>query len=82
MWSCSRDRAVDPPRSSSLADEKRVCSLLLRTPERHLPTLAANASSVAKGSRHLLKTPTQTGQVANSGVAAVGTVDIDTKTDS
>jgi membrane protein DedA with SNARE-associated domain len=37
---CSRNRAVDPPPSSSLAEEERLCSLLLRAAARDLPTLA------------------------------------------
>jgi hypothetical protein len=32
---------VQPPASSSLTDEKHVCSLLLRSPAARLPTLAA-----------------------------------------
>ena len=34
-WSCSRIALWDPPTSSSLADRKRVCSLLLRSAARN-----------------------------------------------
>jgi hypothetical protein len=33
---------TDPPTSSSLAEEKRLCSLLLSTAGARLPTLAAD----------------------------------------
>jgi hypothetical protein len=36
------ERACDPPTSSSLAEEKHLCSLLLSTAGARLPTLAAN----------------------------------------
>jgi hypothetical protein len=39
--SCSCNRAWNPPTSSSLRDEKHVPSLLLSTPARDFPTLAA-----------------------------------------
>src|SRR5215211_8502782 len=36
------ERACDPPTSSSLAEKKHLCSLLLSTAGARLPTLAAN----------------------------------------
>jgi hypothetical protein len=41
MLSCSRNRASNPPTSSSLAEKERLRSLLLRTAARDFPTLAA-----------------------------------------
>jgi len=41
------DRAGRPPTSSSLADEKRVGSLLLSTAAAPLPTLAADVCDLA-----------------------------------
>jgi hypothetical protein len=40
LCSCSRNRAWNPHASSSLAEEKHLCSLLLSTAARDLPTLA------------------------------------------
>jgi hypothetical protein len=42
FWGRSRNRAWSPPTSSSLADEKHVGSLLLRSSVRDFPTLAAS----------------------------------------
>jgi hypothetical protein len=47
LWSCSRNRAWNPPTSSSLAKEKRLRSLLLSTAVRDFPTFAARAFSLA-----------------------------------
>jgi hypothetical protein len=41
LWSCSRNRAWNPPTSSLLAEEKRLRSLLLSTAVSDFPTLAA-----------------------------------------
>jgi hypothetical protein len=45
--SCSRNRASNPPTSSSLAEEERLRSLLLSTAARDFPTLAASVARMA-----------------------------------
>src|SRR5687767_11886581 len=49
IFSCSHNRAVDPPPLSSLAEEKRLRSLLLRAAARDSPALAARAERSQTG---------------------------------
>ena len=51
FWSCSRIARMDPPTSSSLAEEKAPLLLLLSTAGARLPTLAAVRCQYAAGLR-------------------------------
>ena len=56
IWACcSRNRALDPPPSSALAEEERLCSLLLRAAARDLPTLAAHVAALSRGRRAICR---------------------------
>ena len=48
---CSRNRAWNPPPSSSLAEDERLRLLLLRAAARDLPTLAAHMAAPAPTGR-------------------------------
>jgi hypothetical protein len=62
IWACcSRNRALDPPPSSALAEEERLCSLLLRAAARDLPTLAAHVAALSRGRRAICR-PSQPAQ--------------------